>query len=163
MGYWSVARIENRREALALGCLALAGYSSYYPKLREVRRLSGGRKVEIVAPLFLGYAFVTIEDQWHAARWSPGVLGLLMSGDRPARVPDGTVEALQDRERQGVVWLPTKAAFAKGDAIRVTDGPLMGLLGLFEGMRSGDRVAVLIAFMGGNQRVTLPATSVTAA
>jgi transcription antitermination factor NusG len=31
-------------------------------------------------PLFVGYCFITIELQWHAARSAPGVFGLIMSG-----------------------------------------------------------------------------------
>jgi transcription antitermination factor NusG len=36
--------------------------------------------------LFPGYCFVVIESQRHAARSSPGVRALVMSGEAPARI-----------------------------------------------------------------------------
>ena len=65
----------------------------YFPRLRE-HRISHGRKIEVRPPLFLGYAFVAIELQWHAARWTAGVLGLIMDGIGPARVPDNVIAAV---------------------------------------------------------------------
>ena len=74
MSYWTVARLEPRREQLALRCLGLAGYETYFPRLREHR-----------ITLFPGYCFLTVEAQWYAALWSIGVIGLIMDGIRPRR------------------------------------------------------------------------------
>jgi hypothetical protein len=84
MSYWAVARLEPRRERLALRCLGLAGYETYFPRLRE-HRISHGRRIEIRPPLFPGYCFLTVEARWCAARWSIGVIGLIMDGVRPRR------------------------------------------------------------------------------
>ena len=75
------------REQLALRCLGLAGYETYFPRLRE-HRISHGRRIEIRPPLFPGYCFLTVEAQWYAARWSIGVIGLIMDGIKPACRPD---------------------------------------------------------------------------
>src|SRR5215469_7432659 len=98
MGYWACARLEPHRERLALHCLGLAGYTTYLPRLRE-RRLSHGRRIEVGPPLFPGYAFFVVEAQWHSARWSVGVIGLIMDGIRPAKVPDPVIEEIRSRER----------------------------------------------------------------
>jgi transcription antitermination factor NusG len=87
MPYWCACRLQVHREALALHCLGLAGYETYFPRLRD-RRIRHGRKVELRPALFPGYAFVLIQLQWHAARWAPGTLGLIMNGIQPAKVPD---------------------------------------------------------------------------
>ena len=73
MSYWAVARLEPHREQLALRCLGLAGYETYFPRLRE-HRISHGRRIEIRPPLFPGYCFLTVEAQWYAAPWSIGVI-----------------------------------------------------------------------------------------
>ena len=86
MAYWCAARLQPHREALALHCLGLAGYTTYYPRLRD-RRIRHGRRVEIRPPLFPGYAFIAIELQWHTARWTAGVLGLIIAGVAPAPGP----------------------------------------------------------------------------
>jgi transcription antitermination factor NusG len=90
MGYWACARLEPHRERLALHCLGLAGYATYLPRIRE-RRVSHGRRIEVRPPLFPGYCFFVVEAQWHTARWSVGVIGLIMDGLRPARVPDAVI------------------------------------------------------------------------
>ena len=66
MSYWAVARLEPRREQLALRCLGLAGYETYFPRLRE-HWISHGRRIEIRPPLFPGYCFLTVEAQWPPA------------------------------------------------------------------------------------------------
>jgi transcriptional antiterminator RfaH len=96
--YWAVARLEPRSERVALHCLGVNGYEVYLPRLRE-RRISRGRKIEVRAPLFPGYVFFVVEAQWHAARWSVGVLGLIMDGIRPAKVPDAVIAEIRARER----------------------------------------------------------------
>src|SRR5215813_8554952 len=89
--YWCAARLQPHREALALHCLGLAGYETYYPRLRD-RRIRHGRKIELRPALFPGYCFVLIQLQWHTARWAPGTLGLIMDGIQPAKVPDPVIE-----------------------------------------------------------------------
>jgi hypothetical protein len=84
MPYWACAQLEGNRERLALHCLGLAGYQTYLPRLR-VKRTTPLRKGSAPA-LFPGYAFIWIELQWHAARWSPGVIRLVLDGARPAKV-----------------------------------------------------------------------------
>src|SRR5215472_8160272 len=114
MAYWACARLEPHRERLALHCLGLAGYTTYLPRLRE-RRMSHGRKIEVRPPLFPGYCFLTIEAQWHAARWSIGVLGLIMNGAGPAHVHDSVIDEIRSRERGGLVELPRCDGFKVGD------------------------------------------------
>jgi len=67
MSFWACAQLQPQRERLALHCLALAGYVTYLPRLRQ-HRVSRGRRLETTPALFPGYAFVLIELQWHAAR-----------------------------------------------------------------------------------------------
>ena len=65
MAYWACAQLEVHRERLALHTLNLAGYATYLPRVRIQRNAVGGRKAtEGSAPLFPGYAFVSIE-------WTP--------------------------------------------------------------------------------------------
>lgn len=93
MAYWACARLEPQRERLALHCLGVAGYETYYPRLRD-RRVRYGRKVERPLALFPGYCFVAVELQWHAARWSAGVVSLIMDGIGPAKVPNTVIEEI---------------------------------------------------------------------
>ena len=68
--------------------------------------ISHGRKIEVRPPLFPGYCFLTVEAQWYAARWSIGVIGLIMDGIKSARVADQIIDDLRKRERNGLIELP---------------------------------------------------------
>ena len=155
MAYWACARLEPHRERLATHCLELNGYKVYLPRLRE-HRFSHGRKIEATPTLFRGYAFIGIELQWHAARWTAGVLGLIMDGIGPARVPDKVIAEIRSRERGGLVELPKRETFCAGETVRITQGVFAGHLGLYAGQRPHERVLVLLALLGGQQRVELP-------
>jgi transcription antitermination factor NusG len=159
MSYWTVARLEPRREQLALRCLGLAGYATYFPRLRE-HRISHGRRIEIRPPLFPGYCFLTVEARWYAARWSIGVIGLIMDGVRPARVADQIIDDLRKRERNGLIELPSVTSLNRGasstrccppsnasktstrscDQVRILQGPFAGHPGLYAGVRAKDDV-----------------------
>jgi transcriptional antiterminator RfaH len=154
MAYWACAQLMANKAALALHCLSLAGYATYYPRLREQRR-SHGRRIEVRPPLFLNYAFVLIELQWHTARWAPGVCRLVTNGDgRPATVPDAIITAIKARERDGLVELP-KPSLEPGVRVRILEGPFRGHLAIYAGMSARERVALLLQILGGPQRVTL--------
>jgi transcriptional antiterminator RfaH len=130
---WTVAQLQPQRDRLALHCLGLAGFETYQPRLREVRR----------SALFPGYAFVVIELQWHAARWCPGVVRLVMDGLQPAKVPDAVIEEVRGRERNGAVELP-KRALRRGDRVKILAGPFCGHLAIFADISAHERVAVLL-------------------
>src|SRR3954453_7689145 len=105
MSYWAAAQLQPQRDGLALNCLRQAGFETYAPRLREPRA-PHGRKVVRTPLLFPGYLFVWIELQWHTARWSPGVVRLVMNGVGPAAVPDGVIAALRGRDTEWFINLP---------------------------------------------------------
>ena len=126
--------------------------------MRE-RRISHGRKIEVRPPLLPGYCFLTVEAQWYAARWSLGVIGLIMDGIKPARVADQVIDDLRARERNE---LPKRSGLQPGDHVRVLHGPLAGQLGLYAGQRPHERVLVVLALLGGQQRVELATSDIEA-
>ena len=136
--------LEPHREQLALHCLGLAGYETNFSRLREHR-----------ITLFPGYCFLTVEAQWYAAPWSLGIIGLIMDGIKPARVADHIIDDLRKRERNGLIELPKRPGLKPGDRVRVLHGPLAGQLRLYAGHRPQERVLVLLALLGGQQRVEL--------
>jgi transcription antitermination factor NusG len=141
--YWACGRLENHREHLALHCLGLRGFETYWPQVR------GKLKPQ---SLFPGYCFIKITLQWSAARWAPGVVTLLMNGDEPAKVSDRIISELHARERGGLVVLPapapTSARFRAGDQVRIGRGPLSGFVGLVQGMKPRQRVEILLQLLG---------------
>jgi transcriptional antiterminator RfaH len=156
MSFWSAARIQ--REALALHCLGLAGYQTYVPRLR-VHRIVHGRRIELRPALFPGYAFVWIELQWHAARWAPGVISLIMDGVVPARVPQAAIDEIRRREVGGLIEL-ARRGIRRGDRVRILRGPFEGHLAIYHDSKARDRIEVLLQLLGGTRRATLESLDV---
>jgi transcriptional antiterminator RfaH len=159
--YWCCARLESRREGVAQHFLKLAGYEVYIPRIRE-QRVRRHRRVEIVTPLFPGYCFVAIARQWRSARWSIGVMGLIMNGEHPAKVPDPVIAEIQARERNGAIELPKPPGLKPGDRVKILRGPFETHWAIYAGMRPHERVEVLLSLLGAQQRVTLPRSAIVA-
>ena len=155
MSYWAAAQLDARHVRLALYCLQLSGFETYAPRLRQ-RRVWRGRKIETTPLLFTSYVFVLVVDHWWAAHRTPGVIRLVLDGDRPARVPEAVVAELKQRERNGLIELTKPLRFRRGDPVKVTRGAFAGHLGLYDGQAPHERVAVLLALLGGRVRVELP-------
>jgi transcriptional antiterminator RfaH len=161
MSYWAVVQTQTLRERLAQDHLKFAGFESYLPRVSTWRR-NYGRKIKTVVPLFPCYLFLLVRLQWTAVCACPGVLRLVMAGAQPARLPDGVIEEIKRRERDGLINLP-KRTLVPGDRVHITDGPFRGHLAIFADMSGSERVAVLLHVLGSLQRVTLPAANIEAA
>jgi transcriptional antiterminator RfaH len=160
--FWCCAQIEPFRERLATHCLGLNGFEVYCPRLREQIRIRN-RKVVRTPPLFPGYAFVLIVSAWWSARWSPGVCGLIMDGERPAVVSDQIIGEIRSRERNGLVELPKpRNGLVPGTRVRVISGPLSERIGMLAVLRPHERVLVLLDLLGGQQRVELAKSAIEA-
>jgi transcription antitermination factor NusG len=146
--YWACARTQPNREHFAESELSRRGYEVYSPRIAEhiIRR---GRKVAVERSLFVNYIFVVIEARWYDAHWCPGVISLLLGADgTPAKVPPKVITDLKSQERNGLIRLPRPPRFRPGDPVRVTRGMLAGLSGLYQGQRSHERIAILLASLG---------------
>jgi transcriptional antiterminator RfaH len=162
MAYWAAVQLLASRERLALHMLQeIEGFTVYAPRLRQ-RRRQQGRWIQVTPLLFVTYVFVSIELQWHRARWCPGVIRLVMDGLQPARVPDSVITALRQREHDGAIELPKPPGLHAGDKVRIVRGALHGRLALYEGMRPHERVDVLLQLLGTACRVTLARSDVVA-
>jgi transcriptional antiterminator RfaH len=161
MAYWTAAQLSRQRERVALHCLALAGFETYQPRLRE-QRIHRGRRTETTPALFPGYCFVLVQLQWRAAHYCPGVIRLVMDGLQPAHVPDSVIAEVRSRERDGLIELP-KPRLRRGDPVRIRHGPFRERLALYDGQAPHERVAVLLELLGGPHRVTLSKQDIEAA
>lgn len=163
---WYVVHTQPHGEARALVNLLRQGFEAYLPRYRG-RRRHAGRIDDVSKPLFPRYLFVAIDvarERWRAIHSTFGVSHLVCSGDDPAPVPDGIVEAIRAREdSKGWIRLGTAAPLPSGSAIRILDGAFADCHGLFEAIADDARVTVLLDLLGRRVRVALPAESVVAA
>jgi transcriptional antiterminator RfaH len=148
MSYWAVVQVESQCEHTVRLLLARAKYETYMPRIK----VRGGR----ILPLFPSYLFVRIVDQFYPVMWTPRVIRLLMSGDKPARLPEKTVDEIRKRQVGGFVKLPSPPRLRKGQHVRITRGYFEGQIAIYEGMTSKDRERVLLDLLGQKVSVELP-------
>ncbi|HZT24509.1 MAG TPA: transcriptional activator RfaH [Pseudolabrys sp.] len=163
---WYVVQSHPNAEHKAAAHLERQGFSTYLP--RYLKRRRHARRIDIVpAPLFPRYLFVGIDlgaQRWRSIVSTVGVSRLVCNGDLPAPIADQVIHELQAREdASGFVRLLDRPNFHAGDRIRILDGAFADCLGLYEGMRDSDRVAVLLDLLGRKVRVTVDVESVAAA
>jgi len=163
---WYVAHTQPNGEARALANLLRQGFNAWLPRYRG-RRRHAGRVDDVAKPLFPRYVFVAMDiaqQRWRAIHSTFGVSHLVCSGDRPAAVPEGVVEAIRAREdERGWIRLGTAATLLPGARVRVLDGAFADQIGLFAAMSDDQRVDVLLDLLGRQVRVKLPVRSVAAA
>ncbi|MGH7788428.1 MAG: transcription termination/antitermination protein NusG [Candidatus Binatia bacterium] len=152
---WYVVRSKPRREEFAQGQLIRRGVETFLPRILEPLR---GRSEPVVGPLFPGYLFTRVDllAQFNSVIWAPGVRSFVAFGDIPVAVDDAVIAFLQERcGAEGIVRL--LPAFHDGDVVRVTRGPLGGLVGVVQGGASGhSRVRVLMELLRRRTQVTVP-------
>jgi transcriptional antiterminator RfaH len=163
---WYVAQTHPHGEAKASVHLRRQGFSVYVPRYLKQRRHA--RRVEkIAAPLFPSYLFVSIDlrtQRWLAIDSTIGVARLVRDGNRPAPVPQLVIDALICRQdADGFVQLERRPQFSAGDKIRIVGGAFSDCYGLYEGMSSRERVAVLLELLGRKVRIVLDTEIIEAA
>jgi transcriptional antiterminator RfaH len=139
MSYWTVAQTETTRESVAVHFLGQQGFETYLPKIRSHRR---------IVPLFPSYVFIRIETHWYAIGKTIGVIGVLTSGDQPARLKDEIIKQIKNKERNGVVKLPEPRRLIPGDKIRIVKGSFAGQFAIYQGMSAHERTKVLLDLLG---------------
>lgn len=154
---WAVVTTQPNREAEASTRLDDQQVESYFPQFCR-------RRTSRVLPLFPGYLFLRNVANWRAVMNTRGV-GMLVTKDGMALVPDHEISKIREREGQdGLVVLPdplspgarvqvrrrvvrSKWNIRLGPAaLSQTQETLLG--GVCDGMCGEDRVFVLLRFLG---------------
>jgi transcription elongation factor/antiterminator RfaH len=152
---WFVVSTKARREQFAQQQLGRRGVESFLPRILEPARL---RVQPLIAPLFPGYLFVHIDldEQYFDVVWTPGVRKFVGFGALPCPVEEAVIEFLRARAgREGIVV--ATPVYKPGDVVRITHGPLEGLVGIIENPGGGrGRVRVLMEMLRRQTRVEVP-------
>jgi transcriptional antiterminator RfaH len=160
--FWTCARTQSFRERIAQGYLERAGFPTYAPRVTERIRIRG-RLVSRAVGLFPSYIFVWVELQWHQIYRAPGVVRIIGNDAGPEHVPAGVIDAIRQREVDGLVQLPERQQLQPGTRVRVTGGPLHGLEGLVADMSGSERIGVLLHLLGSQRRIEISKDQVAAA
>ena len=115
---------------------------------------------EIERKLFPSYVLVKMvmnDETWHIVRNTTGVTGFVGPGSRPvALTPD-------EVERIGVEVRTLEIKFAVGASVRITDGPLAGLVAIVDEISPDKKkVSVTASLFGRETKVELNSNQVAA-
>lgn len=163
MTVWCAVQTQTRSEDKAAFHLRQQGYAVFLPK--HLKRRKHARRIDWVpAPLFPRYLFVGLGPaigRWWSIRSTVGVSSLVMTGTRPATVPDKIIDEIKARQdEKGLVKLSAGCGFKHGESVRIIDGPLNDMEGLFDCSNDDDRVTILLDLMGRKVKVRVPLEAV---
>ncbi len=158
MACWYAVCCKSRQETIAQENLQRQNYHVYLPRL-QTRKHRGGKWVDVVEALFPGYLFIRInphEQSTAPVRSTRGAIGLLRFGGQPARVPEELIAGIRQREDAATgLHQDNRPQFSEGVAIKLVEGPLTGMEGIFSRQDSKGRVIVLLELLGKANKVTV--------
>ncbi len=159
---WYVAYTKPQAEEMVAGLLVRRGVEVFLPRVRRLHR----RRGEVLVPFFPCYLFVRLD--WEEAgaqtvRWTPGLRRLIsFDGERPAPLSDETVEEIRRRLDALNAAGGLVPRYVPGQWVRIVEGPLKGVEGIFQAYTAEDRVRVLLELLGRENGVELPLQAIEA-
>lgn len=125
--------------------------------MRETIKVSQGKKENVKEKIFPGYILVKMildDESWLLVRTTSGVTAFIGTGNKPTPISDKEVEAIQAfMEMQEPLY---KAAFVKGEAVKIVDGPFADFLGTVDEIdEAKGKIRVLVSIFGRETPVEL--------
>jgi len=150
---WFAVYTKPRQEQIALENLERQDFRCFLPMAINPYQRRSERKLRI-EPLFPRYLFLNaIADQQSLGpvRSTRGVATMVRFGMELARLPETVIRTINKRcdPDTGLVKLDP-APVEPGDKVKVFDGPLAGLEGIFK-ERKGEKRALLLAKLLGTE------------
>ena len=160
---WHLVFTKPCGEAIAKTNLERQGYRVYFPRLQQ-KAFKRGVWRDTISALFPRYLFVQLNAALQSLapmRSTLGVANVVRFGNEYVTVPENIVTNLIDREDEsGLHRFSFGPLFKAGATIRVIEGVLAGIEGIFEREDENDRVTVLLNLLGRETRIKLPAANV---
>ena len=153
---WFVIHTKPREEFRALENLEKQGFDAYLPILKREKIVKGVISIK-AEPLFGRYLFVSLASQnqnFSVIKSTKGVHGLVTFGQNPSKVHNELIDAIKNLEETQHLKL-----FEVGDQVRIIDGPLAGINGIFKQQSGEQRGHILIDFLNKHHLVTLNLSS----
>jgi transcriptional antiterminator RfaH len=154
---WYLIYTKPRAEKLAQENLQRQKFTTYLPLIQKTQRRRG-KYVALIEPMFPRYLFIHLNcttDNWAPIRSTLGVSSIVRFATYPMQVPDSLLVTLQKNENENGIQLISQKEFQFGDCIRIIDGAMTGVEGVFESKTSKERVIVLLNIAGQYTRVNM--------
>ncbi len=114
--------------------------------------LRNGKKYTIDRVFLPGYVFVEMaldNDLWHVVKNTPRVTGFLQTGDQPNALSEQEVNAMLNRSDVTKEKPKLKLKFAKGEQVRITEGPFANFNGAVDDVNEDKQtLKVMVSIFG---------------
>lgn len=158
---WFAVYTKPRQEQTALLNLEGQSFECYLPMAEGGRQRQSGRGNISHCPLFPRYLFLQGDPErqsFASVRSTRGVVGLVRAGFELISIPAAIIAGLKARMHPatGLITVDSNALNA-GDKVRVFDGPLAALEGVFKERRGRCRSLLLLNILGQETLVDIDA------
>jgi transcriptional antiterminator RfaH len=153
---WYAVYTKPRQEKLALENLERQGFRCFLPMAINPyqRRTESKPRVEPLFPRYLFLNAIADQQSLGPVRSTLGVSSLVRFGMELATMPERILDAIHARcdEETGLIKLDP-VPVGPGDKVRVFDGPLAGIEGIFIERKGTDRALLLMNLLGSESTV----------
>ena len=151
MERWYAVFCKPRQEVIAEENLLRQGFHTHLPRIC-IRQRRRGQWIDVIEALFPRYIFIRVNPlrcSTAPVRSTRGVAGLVRFGGEPAVVPDAVMDALlQHVDPTTGLHADKRALFSAGEPVKLVEGPLAGMEGIFKQQDGEKRVIVLLELLG---------------
>jgi len=157
---WYAIYTKPKAEDTVSEKLGQAGIEIFNPKLRVTKYIRNQYR-EVVEPLFPCYLFARFESDkylWMIS-YTRGVKKVVGSKNSPWPVAEGIIDFIRSYEKDGFV-IRRGEEIREGETVRISEGPLSGLTGIFKKVIKGtERVILLLNAIEYQARVIIERAS----
>src|SRR3989338_7106073 len=156
--HWYAVSCKPRQEAIAEENLLRQGYRVYLPRIRNHRHRNG-QWTGVIEPLFPRYLFIRVDTTSRSTapvRSTRGAIGLGRFGSQPGIVPQEVIDAIVQREApDSGLHQDDRPLFRAGEPVKLDEGPLAGMEGIFVEEDGEKRVVVLLELLGKANKIRI--------
>ena len=149
---WFAVYTKPRQEYLALLNLERQSFECYLPMAEGSDQHRSARNKARNEPLFPRYLFLNADTQRQSlgvVRSTRGATGLVCAGTELIKIPESIIAGLKARMHPATGLIPLDSiALDSGATVRVCDGPLASLEGVFREHQGRTRSILLLEILG---------------
>jgi transcription termination/antitermination protein NusG len=127
--------------------------------MEEEVEIKQGQRRTVQRKVFPGYVLVEMvmsDEAWYVVRNTPGVTSFVGSGTRPIPLQEHEMKTILKQVTKETEKPKAKISFAKGQSVRVIDGPFTEFIGTVSDINMDrNKVTVLVSFFGRETPVIL--------
>jgi transcriptional antiterminator NusG len=127
--------------------------------MEEEVEIKQGQRRTVQRKVFPGYVLVEMvmsDEAWYVVRNTPGVTSFVGSGTHPIPLQEHEMKTILKQVTKETEKPKAKISFAKGQSVRVIDGPFTEFIGTVSDINMDrNKVTVLVSFFGRETPVIL--------